>query len=162
MLTLVCLSLLLAGFFALVSSKHTPSSTTPTVYNDCLGDYSFPLPSGAASTSHFKPQGSVNTNEGDTGWEEWLVSAHSNLTSGLDITYGYRWSVGIRLLSTFRTRRSLLGRISPTERFITAACTTRSSMRKPRAGDSRVRSRTTVSPGILCKGRGGFPSMLRI
>jgi len=94
MLTLVYLSLLLAGFSALVSSKYTPSPTTLTVYNNCSGDYPLPLPSGAASTSHFKPQISVNTNEGDTGWKEWLVFAHSNLTSGLDITYGYRWSVG--------------------------------------------------------------------
>jgi len=35
--------------------------------------------------------------------------------------------LGTRLLPTFRTRRSLLGRISPTEPFITAACAVDSS-----------------------------------
>jgi len=92
--TLVYLYLLLAGFSTLVSSKRTPSPTSPAVYNNCSGDYPLPLPSGAASTSHFKLQIAVNPHKSGAGWEEWLIFVQGMLPDGSGITYGYRWSRG--------------------------------------------------------------------
>jgi len=90
--------LVLAALSTLVSSGPTPSptttTTTPAVYNNCSEDYPLPLPSGAAFTPYLKPHISTDTNETSVGWEEWLVFAHGYSTDGLDITYGYRWSMG--------------------------------------------------------------------
>jgi len=92
--SLASLYLLLAGLSTLVSSKHTPSPTSPTVYNNCSGDYPLPLPSGATSTSHFKLQIAVNPHKSGAGWEEWLMFVQGNLPDGSGITYGYRWGRG--------------------------------------------------------------------
>jgi len=151
MSTLVYLCLLLAAFFTLVSSEHAPSSTALTVYNSCLGDYPFPL----------KPQISVNTNEGDTGWEEWLVFLHSNLASGLDITYGYRWNVGDPASADLSNTTFSAWVYFPNGTFYSWRVYDAFKYEEIEGRDSRVRSRTTASPGILCKGGGGFLSTLR-
>ena len=97
MLTLVHLCFLLAGFSTLVSSKTTSSLTTPTVYNNCSGDYTLPLPSGATSTPLFKPQLRINPleiNKNGTGWEEWLLLGHSRLADGTELVYSCKWALG--------------------------------------------------------------------
>jgi len=94
MSTLAHLYLLLAALSTLVSSKHAPSPTSPSVYYNCSGDHPLPLGGGAVSTPHFKPQISTNPDESSVGWEEWFIFAQGYSTNGSDITYGYRWSMG--------------------------------------------------------------------
>jgi len=92
MSTLTSLYLLLAASSALVSSQTTSSVTSSAVFNNCSGDYPYPLPGHSTFTPDFKPQ--ISTNRSGAGWEEWLVFAEGYLADGSNIDYGYRWSLG--------------------------------------------------------------------
>ena len=92
--TLLCFSLLLAAPSALALSNPTPSLTDPTVYNNCSGDYTLPLPNNGGS---FKPQIRVNPLDIDkngTGWEEWAIVSHNRLPDVSELIYGFKWSLG--------------------------------------------------------------------
>jgi len=93
MLALTRVRVLLAAFFASASASSLHS---PAVYNNCTGNGPSP-PTSADSTPFYAPQIRVNPLEvmnNGTGWEEWLVWAHTPLPDGTELLYSYKFVLG--------------------------------------------------------------------
>jgi hypothetical protein len=159
----VQLFLLLTAFSALVSSKPIPSLTVPIVCNKCSGHASpqghgfHPVrilsPKSASTRSRLRTTVLVGKS-GSSSRRTILQMGHSSLTST-----NRDWEARPPL--TLLIIRTLLGRISRTKRFIARSCATSSRMRSTRMEDPRIRSRTTIPVGVLCKGLGRLlPSLV--